>query len=171
MRWPGGYLIWKRAYWGHVYSISQNIIKIHHWNILEIKDIAMNTWRHWKEIGTGRSDLLTRGCPGITLWKYHVSAIKYIIIMNVNLNYGSLPVILQINLQMLMPARIFTSTKSTRSKKKRRNIYCKITYYCYFLILFPRGRSRPPSMLRSLLNRLITHRSGLNWRNTEYHNL
>ena len=91
--------------------------------------------------------------------------------MNVILNDSSLPVILQINLQMLVPARIFTSTKSTGSKKKRRNIYCKITYYCYFLILFPRGRSRPPSMLRSLLNRLITHRSGLNWRNTEYHNL
>ncbi|XP_056440210.1 carcinoembryonic antigen-related cell adhesion molecule 5-like isoform X2 [Gadus chalcogrammus] len=31
----------------------------------------------------------------------------------------------------------------------------------------PRGRSRPQSTLRSLLNRLRTHRSGLNWRGAE----
>ena len=38
--------------------------------------------------------------------------------VNVILNYGPLPFILQTNLQMLMPARIFKSTKSTQPKKK-----------------------------------------------------
>ena len=70
-------------------SISQkNHEKIHHLNILEIKDIAMNSCSHWKEIGTGRSD---QGVPwdhcenGMSLQKKHI--------MIVILNYGSLTVI------------------------------------------------------------------------------
>ena len=43
--------------------------------------------------------------------------------MNVILNDGSLPVILQINLQMLMPARIFLHPQNPHGRRKKEGTF------------------------------------------------